>query len=641
MNIRRYASSALAGLTLAGLIFTGSSAQAADEATIGHVEMTDDGLKILVSVPAGSEVDLQGVKVSVDGKSVPATASPAADDNAIKRTTILAIDTSKSMKGERFAAAQIAAKTFLDTVPDDVYVGITTFAGEVTEALPPTLDRDEARDTLNGLELSKETRLYDGVITAVAMAGADGQRTLVVLSDGADTSKTPLADVTSAISDAEILVDVVALDRTGKGLEPLQKIAEAGSGELISADPAALQEAFSSEADALARQVLVIAELPDSVTATEGNIEVTLPSGDTKLTASAFVPLRAAAPKPDDSNLSVATGGRFDLTLPPWAMYAGVGLLGASMIVIFVNLLPAKKSAEMSPDERVSKYTSMTTGIQQPGAEVSDREAALNQAKDAAAQMLGHNQSLEARISARLEAAGSGLKAPEWLLVHVGIMASAAMLGMLISKGNLILGFIFTALGFFLPWMFLGFKKNRRLKAFNSSLPDTLQLMAGSLQAGLSLAQSVDTIVREGAEPIASEFRRVIIETRLGVTLEDALEGITERFESKDFAWVVMAIKIQRQVGGNLAELLNTVAGTIREREYMRRQVAALAAEGKLSAYVLGGLPPAFLTYLLLVNRDYVMPMFTDPKGWVMLGGGALLLSVGIFWMSRLIKVEV
>ena len=151
-------------------------------------------------------------------------------------------------------------------------------------------------------------------------------------------------------------------------------------------------------------------------------------------------------------------------------------------------------------------------------------------------------------------------------------------------------------------------RRSRRRKAFNRGLPETLQLMSGSLAAGLSLAQSVDTIVREGPEPIAGEFKRVLVETRLGVTLEEALDGIAERFESKDFEWVVMAIRIQRQVGGNLAELLDTVAGTMREREYIRRQVAALAAEGKLSAYVLGGLPPLFLVYLLLTNRDYVMP---------------------------------
>ena len=165
--------------------------------------------------------------------------------------------------------------------------------------------------------------------------------------------------------------------------------------------------------------------------------------------------------------------------------------------------------------------------------------------------------------------------------------------------------------------------------------------MSGSLSAGLSLAQSVDTVVREGTEPISSEFKRVLIETRLGVSLEDALEGVADRFESKDFHWVVMAINIQRQVGGNLSELLNTVAATIREREYMRRQVAALAAEGKLSAWVLGGLPVAFLIYLTLTNRDYVMPMYTEPMGWMMLLGGGLLLGVGVFWMSRLVKVEV
>ncbi len=139
--------------------------------------------------------------------------------------------------------------------------------------------------------------------------------------------------------------------------------------------------------------------------------------------------------------------------------------------------------------------------------------------------------------------------------------------------------------------------------------------MSGSLAAGLSLAQSVDTIVREGTEPIAGEFRKVLVETRLGLSLETALQGVADRFQSKDFDWVVMAINIQRQVGGNLAELLNTVAATMREREYIRRQVAALAAEGKLSAMVLGGLPPAFLLYLLLANHNYVIVLFTRPAG--------------------------
>src|SRR5262249_16975421 len=155
------------------------------------------------------------------------------------------------------------------------------------------------------------------------------------------------------------------------------------------------------------------------------------------------------------------------------------------------------------------------------------------------------------------------------------------------------------------------------------------------------LAQSVDTIVKDGTEPVASEFRKVLVETRLGLSLETALQGIADRFQSKDFEWVVMAINIQRQVGGNLSELLKTVSNTMREREYIRRQGAALAAEGKLSAIVLGGLPPGFLLYLLVANRSYVMVLFQRPLGIAMLIAGAFWLSVGVFWMSRLVKVEV
>ena len=128
--------------------------------------------------------------------------------------------------------------------------------------------------------------------------------------------------------------------------------------------------------------------------------------------------------------------------------------------------------------------------------------------------------------------------------------------------------------------------------------------MAGSLSAGLSLAQSVDTVVREGTDPMAGEFRRALVETRLGVEIEDALTGVAERMQSVDFEWVVMAIRIQREVGGNLSELLNKVAETIREREYLQRQVQTLSAEGRLSVWILGGLPPGFMLYLVAGEPD-------------------------------------
>ncbi len=262
------------------------------------------------------------------------------------------------------------------------------------------------------------------------------------------------------------------------------------------------------------------------------------------------------------------------------------------------------------------------------------------QAKQAAQKALDANQDLEAKVNARLEAAGSSFKPAEWLLLHAGIAVGAALVGFLLGGGSVILALVFLLVGAVLPWVWLGIKRKRRLAKFNGGLADTLQLMAGSLQAGLSLSQSIDTVVREGQEPISGEFRRILIETRLGVPLEDALASVADRMESKDFMWVVMAIRIQREVGGNLAELLLTVAGTLREREYLRRHVRALSAEGRLSMYVLAGLPPVFLLYLTLTNYEYVSPLYTTSIGYLMLGGMVVLLGAGMLWMSKIVTVD-
>jgi tight adherence protein B len=254
---------------------------------------------------------------------------------------------------------------------------------------------------------------------------------------------------------------------------------------------------------------------------------------------------------------------------------------------------------------------------------------------------LESNKGIEVALGSRLEAAGLSLKPAEWLLMHAGIAVGAGILGFLLSSGGILLTLVLLFFGTVGPWVYLGFKRGRRLKAFGGQLADTLQLMSGSLSAGLSLTQSVDTVVREGSEPMSAEFKRAIIEARLGVDIEDALESVGTRMDSQDFHWVVMAVRIQREVGGNLAELLNNVANTLREREYLRRQVAALSAEGRLSAWILGGLPPVFLLYLALSKPTYVEPLFKTPIGWVMLGMMAVLIAVGGFWMKKLVKVEV
>ncbi|WP_081795476.1 type II secretion system F family protein [Nocardioides sp. URHA0020] len=620
----------LAGACVAGPLVAGPAAAAADDSGAGvtHVEAADGRLSVLVAVPPKVTVDLDAVTVQVDGKDATADAEPAGDTGRVRRTVVLAIDSSSSMKGERAAAARDAALTFLGTVPADVYVGVVSFDGEVSSPLEPSLDRDEARSVIKGLELGKGTHLFEGVEAAIAMAGDDGQRSLVVLSDGADTTDTPVTEVTASLKKSEVLLDAVSIDSRDPSLATL---AAAGHGQVISARPDALAAAFTREADALGRQVLVTVTVPDAVTATEANVTVTLPTDGAPLEATAYTTVREQ--QTSSSSVSAAAVAVSSFDPPSWVVYAGIAAVGVALLLLLLLLVPAAPKA-ITPAERVAAYI----GGQQ-GATQSRQVEPLAPVREAATRMLSRNRGLEERIGLRLEGAGSELRPPEWLLVHAAIAVAATLLGLLL--GGVVLGAIGLALGVFGPWIFLGIRRTRRRKAFNAALPDALQLMSGALEAGLSLSQSADTIVKEGIEPIASEFRRALVETRLGVDLEDALEGVAERLVSEDLAWVVMAIRIQRPIGGNLAELLGTVAATMREREYMRRQVAALAAEGKLSAYVLGGLPPLFLVYLLLTQRDYVMPLFTTPMGLVMLGGASLLLFVGVFWMSKLIKVEV
>jgi tight adherence protein B len=244
-------------------------------------------------------------------------------------------------------------------------------------------------------------------------------------------------------------------------------------------------------------------------------------------------------------------------------------------------------------------------------------------------------------LDSRLEAAGFALRPGEWMLLHVTATVGTALLFTVIARGRLVAIVLGLLIGLAVPWAVLLSARTRREAKFLAQLPDTLQLLAGSLAVGYSLPQAMDSVVREAHPPIRGEFNRALVETRLGMLAEDALDGIAERTGSQDFSWVVMAIRIQREVGGNLAELLNSVAGTLRERERLRRQVAALSAEGRLSGIILAALPVVFALYLMLARPEYIDPLFSTPLGILLLIFGIVALIVGGFWMSKVIRVDV
>ncbi len=542
----------------------------------------------------------------------------------------------------KFAAAKQSAQVFLDSVPDDLYVGIVTFAGKVSTLQKPSLDRAASHDLIDGLTLSYGTALYPGVQQAVAATGSAGPRSVVVLSDGRDTSRTPLSAVTTAIDKAGVKVDVIALAQSAKDEALLSPLSKAGGGRVITAaDPAALAEVFTTEAQALASQVLITAPLPEGASR-EGTLSVSVDVGSDSFTDAAFVTLTEATPaKPATDPAQTLSAAPAGIQLSSTVMLAGVGALGVGLLVLVVAIMGGLGRTEPSIESRIEAYTSRGAAAAARGKNAQQAPTMTAQAINVAQKALSGNENLEARLGGKLEAAGLAFKPAEWLLLHAGVAVGFTLMVFLLTGADPLLSVLALAGGILLPWVYLGRKQSRRLKAFNSQLAGTLQLLAGSLQAGLSLAQGMDTIVREGAEPMAGEFRRGLVETRLGVPIEDALESIGERMMSDDFKWTVMAIRIQREVGGNLAELMLNVAATLRERDYLRRQVKSLSAEGRFSAYVLLALPPGVLVYEFTVNRSYLDPLITTAFGFVLLGAMGALMGIGAFMMSRMIKLEV
>jgi tight adherence protein B len=180
---------------------------------------------------------------------------------------------------------------------------------------------------------------------------------------------------------------------------------------------------------------------------------------------------------------------------------------------------------------------------------------------------------------------------------------------------------------------------DRRRTAFADALPDNLQLLTGTLRSGYGLLQALDTLAREAPEPAGGEFRRVLLEVRVGRDPGDALRALAVRMQSEDFEWVIGAIEINREVGGDLATIMDNVAETIRERQRLHRQMRALTAEGRISGYVLTALPVLLALALIVLNPEYIGRLGSGP-GLVMVGVGVVMLTVGWIWIRRLCRIE-
>ncbi|KRC88239.1 type II secretion protein F [Terrabacter sp. Root85] len=652
------------GLTalVVGLVVLPAGIARADDVSVGlsNVKATSSGSGSTVTgvITLRSKEDVQldpkTLKLKVDDEPFPATVKQAAK---LDRRAMLVIDTSGSMGAQGMSTVRKASATYLKTVPTDVKVGIASFANTAGVDLAPTVDRTAAQRVINGLDSRGDTSLYAAMQSAAAALSGTGDRSIVLLSDGADTvadnKALALKNAVAKLKAGGIRVDVVRFNTNDpEATKALQAFADTNGGTVVAADnTAGVSAAFAASAQALNRQVQFSSAIPKplnglhryEISGVAGSTvfgfarEVTFAAPATAPRPSGSPPAPVAAPAPQAAGLSLGPVPITDRT----PFIAGGLLALALFVVLSTSLMPTLQTKRERRVASIDSYVvgdTVTLSRQEMKAAQSTITAQLLDMGD----RVMKDRKSTSKTMALIERADLPFRAGEWLVLRVVAVIVAMALGLVLAGQAKVVGLIFGAvLGVLIMPIGLRFAASRRARKFEAQLPQILLLISTSLRSGFGLPQALDAVARDAAEPAGKEFSRALAETRIGTDISDALERVADRMESTSMHWTVMAIRIQREVGGNLADTLRTTAGTLRERESLHRQVATLSAEGRLSAYILVALPIFIFVYMTRVNYEYVSLLWTTTVGLFMCVGGLISLGVGIVWMRQVVKIEV
>lgn len=590
---------------------------------------------------------LSSMTLRQDGTEVKGS-NPEPVGEASPRATVIAIDQSDSMSDSGSLDSAIAlARNMVDEASENSRFGIVTFGANVIVAQQITSDVGALNEALDGIKPSDSpmTSLWDGVVQGVDMLDElpDFEHDLIVVTDGADNASTATAKaaqsaVVGSNPDAGATVYAIGLASEGEldesGLSAL--VAKAGGRFFVAEEPKDLDAAFEEVMAAIAGEyVTTFATVPDSRGRVTLEMSISNASDTYEFTiggvATGSADVQATSVKASSTpSFFTGTGG---LVLGMLLIALAVGVVA----YIAVQMVTSRTSAL---EAALNPYTEGYVAPEGSGEAAGGlSESALLQRALAMTEQFAERQGFLESLETKLDMASIPLKASEAMLIWLGASIILAVLGFFL--GGILLAFVFLLIAILAAPATLNFKAAQRQRKFEAQLPDMLQLLAGALRAGFSLMQAVDAVSQEMQDPMGIELRRVVSESRLGRDLEDALEDTAERTGSADFAWAVMAIRIQREVGGNLAELLLTVADTMIQRERLRREVKALTAEGRISAYILACLPPGLGIIMYMMNPEYMSPLFHDTFGIIMLILSILGMVVGFFWMQKVVQIDV
>ena len=550
--------------------------------------------------------------------------------------TVLVIDTSGSMaEAGKLDAAKAAAAKFVAEKGATDLIAVVAFGDTSRVVVDFTPDASALTQGIDSLKPAGETALWEAVgVGARLFAKRPGlQANILVLTDGKNSVPgVTLEQARDAASAAHAFVFVVGLGDANADAAALTALANPTGGRFVAAtDGKVLATIYDGISQTLRNQYRI-----SYTSRATGNVALDLTAGEAHATATFNSPPQPAA----EPSVSPSTPQH------PRSLLRGTSgrLVAGGLVFIAVTLLLLAVAKFVIPDG--PSMASMILPYGDPGDALPDgprrvqlaETTLLKRAVEATAKV-GHERGFLSSIERTLEQANAPIRAAEAFFFANAVVAISAIL-IFVTLRSLVATLVTLAVGALAPAAWLKLRIVRRKRRFLAQLPDTLQLLAGSLRAGYSLMQGVETVAHEIRDPMGKELGIVLAETRLGRSLEDALEDAGQRMGSPDFDWAIMAINIQREVGGNLAELLSTVAETMIARGRLRREVKALTAEGRMTAIILGLLPLVIGMALYVLNPAYMQVMFNRSIGKIVLAGSTLWAVLGFFWMKKIITVD-
>jgi tight adherence protein B len=645
--IRRRLLAGIAGSLVLGAVLLSAPASAQKASHDLQLRRVDSGNADSVNVAFeydGASSGVNSLKVGENGKKVDAKVVSLADAK-LTNGVVFVVDSSASTdKSATLAEARKAITALVKALPG-VDVALVTAGKDVQTVSRFGSDANTFAKNLANLGPEGDGGLWEGVVRAASQF--DDRPTtipnIVLITDGNNdtansTSRTAAA---GAVNGVGAIVQAVAVRDEDGGLgDGVRSLAEGSGGSYQESNKASdVTQLVGNLKARLAGQYAFTFKSAG----TPGVNDLTLEVGGTQIRNSFVSGSVAVGDKALEYQKPASTSGFTPLQNSLGKLLAVLLALGAAGLAAWALLNTLIRNTELS--SALEPYSDSWLPASAQGDDDDEgggsiAQTPLMQRAVALTEQLAESQGLLSKVEDSLERANMPLRAGEAMFSYLVASVIISLLAIALAK-NVIAGLIALPLCILLAPTVLRIMADRRKKKFESQLPDMLQLMAGTLRAGYSMMQGVEAVSQEVSEPMGRELRRVVTEARLGRPLEEALEAVAVRMDSNDFAWATMAIRIQREVGGNLSELLMTVAETMTQRERLRRDVQTLTAEGRISAYVLGILPIGLGAVMYALNPDYMSKLTDSGLGWSLLGAAAAGMIAGFIWMNRIIKIEI